>query len=218
MSDTPLFADPLYGLRFWRVTSDEGGELLMAPHQAVAWPPGGEWLTAHCPHEHSAPAPGCDCGAHAWHPSLRSARDVLAPRGTVAGIVETEGAIEVHEDGLRAARARPYALVAIPRSNQALLRRLAERYRAELVDVKGPRELLAYCQEQRLGMREDVVRDLLGTGNPRARRRARLRNDALRVAAALAIAAILVVLGLEFAVDPPGERTLFGRTGEIHTH
>jgi hypothetical protein len=217
VSETPLFADPLFGLRFWRVTSDEGGELLAGPQKNTPWPPGGEWLHAQCPTGHGAPAPGCDCGAHAWHPRRRSVRDVLASRGTVAGIVEAQGAVEVHEDGIRAARARPYALLLTPGCNQALIRRLGDRYGTSLVEVSGPRALLSYCREHDIGMGEHVVAELLGT-DPNERRRASFRHDALRLAAALAVAALLVVLGLQVLADPPGDRTLYGRTGEIHTH
>jgi hypothetical protein len=221
VTDTPLFADPLYGLRYWRVTADDCGEWLAAPYQHTLWPAGGQWLHAKCPTGHGAPAADCDCGAHAWHPRRRSTRDVLATRATVAGIVEAAGAVEVHEDGFRAARSRPYVLVLTPGRNEALIRRLAERYEADVIEVSGPRALLAWCREHSIGMGEHVVADLLGTGDPDERRRARFRRagkDALRVAAALAVTALLVVLGLEVAVDPPGDRTLFGRTGEVHTH
>jgi len=85
VTDTPLFADALFGLRYWRVTVDDGVEWLAAPHQNTRWPPGGQWLQAKCPMGHDAPAAGCDCGAHAWHPRRRSAREVLAVRATVAG-------------------------------------------------------------------------------------------------------------------------------------
>jgi hypothetical protein len=217
VTDTPLFADPLYGLRFWRVAADEGGELLTAPHRGTPWAPGGEWLQARCPTGHAAPAPGCDCGVHAWHPRRRSVRDVLASRGTVPGIVEAQGAIEVHEDGIRAARARPHALIVTPGCNEARIRRLAARYQASVVEVRGPRALLAYCREHDIGMGDDVVSELLGVRSGE-RRRARLKHDALRVAVAVVVAALLVVLGAEIAVDPPGPRTLYGRTGEIHTH
>ena len=47
-----------------------------------------------------------------------------------------------------------------------------------------------------------------------ARRRARF--EALRFAAAIAVALLLVVIGLQVATDPPGDRVLNGRTGEIH--
>jgi hypothetical protein len=221
VTDTPLFADPLYGLRFWRVTTDDRGEWLSAPHQNTLWPPGGQWLHATCPTGHGAPAPGCDCGAHAWHPRRRSARDVLAVRATVAGIVEAQGAVEVHEDGFRAARARPYALIVTPGRNAALIRRLAERYGAAVIEVSGAAALLSWCRERSIGMGEDVVAKLLGTGDPSERRRARFRQtwkNALRIAAAFAVAALLVVLGLELAADPPGDRTLYGRAGEVHKH
>lgn len=222
MTDTPLFADSLYGLRFWRVTVDASGdEWLSAPHQDTPWPPGGQWLHAQCPTGHGAPAAGCDCGAHAWHPRRRSVRDVLAVRGSVPGIVEAQGSIEVHEDGFRAERARPHALLATPYANRALIQRLADRYAASVVEVSGPRALLAYCRARSIGMNDEVVASLLGQGDPAERKRARFRQagkNALRMAVAFAIAVAMVVLGLELAVDPPGDRTLFGRSGEVHTH
>jgi hypothetical protein len=199
VTETPLFAGPLFGLRFWRVIADERGEWLSAPHQNTRWPPGGQWLQATCAIGHDAPAAGCDCGAHAWHPCRRSARDVLGFRGAVAGIVEAQGAIEVHENGFRAARARPYALIATPGCNAARVHRLAERYGTPVIDVSGPRALLAWCRERGLGMGDDVVADLLGIGDPAERRRARFRRlaqDASRVAAALGVATGLVMLGL----------------------
>ena len=219
MSDTPLFADSLFGLRFWRVVVDARGEWLAAPHRHTLWPPGGQWLRARCPLGHGAPAPGCDCGAHAWHPRRRSARDVLAVRATVAGIVEAQGAIEVHEEGFRAARARPHALIATPGCNRARVDRLAERYGTPVIEVSGPGALLAWCRERSVGMGEEVVADLLGSGGPTERRRARFREsmkNAARVAAAFAIAAALVVLGLQVAVDDTSGRTLHGRAGEVH--
>ncbi len=218
MSDTPLFADPLFGLRFWKVVPDEGGEGLAGPLQKTPWPTGGRWLHAQCPKGHVAPAPDCECGVHAWHPRRSSARDVLATRGTVPGIVEAQGAIEVHEDGFRAARARPHVLLVTPGSNAALIRRLADRYGASVVEIRGPRELLAHCREQHVGMEEDVVSELLGTGDFRERRRARFRKDALRLVAALLVAGLLTSVGLAITSKPPPGTKLYGRTGEIRTH
>jgi hypothetical protein len=218
VTETPLFAAPLFGLRFWRVTADDCGEWLSAPHQNMRWPPGGQWLEATCQFGHGAPAPGCDCGAHAWHPRRHTARDVLAVRRTVPGIVEAEGAIEVHEDGLRAARARPYALIATPGCNRARVDRLAERYAASVIEIAGPRALLAWCRENGIGMDEDVVADLLGTGSGRERRRARLRERAkvaTRFAAAFAVAAALVLLGLQAGFGDTADHSLYGRSGEV---
>jgi hypothetical protein len=218
VSDTPLFADSLFGLRFWKVIPDEGGEALAGPLQKTPWPVDGQWLHAQCPKGHVAPAPDCECGVHAWHPRPSSARDVLAARGTVPGIVEAQGAIEVHEDGFRAARARPCALFIKPGSNGALIRRLADRYDASVVEIRGPRELLAYCHEQHIGVEEQVVSDLLGTGDLGERRRARFRKDALRLVAALLLAGVLTGAGLALtSKEPPGTK-LYGRTGEIRTH
>jgi hypothetical protein len=46
-------------------------------------------------------------------------------------------------------------------------------------------------------------------------RRERMRATALRVAAVVALSVLLVVAGLALATDPPGERVLQGRSGEI---
>jgi hypothetical protein len=158
---------------------------------------------------------------HAWHPRRETARDVMAVRGMVAGVMEAQGPVEVHEDGFRAQRGRPHALVAGPGRNARLIARLADRYGATVIEADGPAALLAWCRERHLGMSEQVVAELLGIGDPDERRRAKLRKartDALRVAAAVAVALLLVALGLTVATDPPGERTLYGRTGEVHTH
>jgi hypothetical protein len=124
-------------------------------------------------------------------------------------------------DGARAPRARPYALVAVPGRNAQLVRRLAERYHADVIDASRPAQLLAYCRERSLGMDERVVAELLGIGDPTERQRAKLRKariDLLRVVAAFLVSVLLVVLGLMVATDPPGPRTLYGRTGEVHVH
>jgi hypothetical protein len=42
-----------------------------------------------------------------------------------------------------------------------------------------------------------------------------MRADALRVTAAVLTAALLCLLGLTVLTDPPGERVLHGRSGEI---
>jgi len=214
---TPLVPGPLFGLRAWRVVADERGERLAGPHQGTTWPTGGAWLEATCSvGPHAAPAPDCDCGVHAWHPRRAAARSVLATRGDVAGVVEAGGAVEVHEDGFRAERARPHALVLAPGRNAQLVRRLADAYGAETIEVKRPDDLLAWCRERGLGLSEPVVVELLGPRHvaDRSARRHRRRADALRVAIALAVAALLVLLGLQVAGGPPGDR-VYGRTGEI---
>jgi hypothetical protein len=194
VSGEPLIPGPLYGLRTWRVVD---GERLAGPHLRTAWPEGGGWLHAGCEQPHAAPAPDCDCGVHAWHPRRSSAKAILAGRFEVPGVVEADGAVEVHEDGFRAERARPHAIFLAPGRNPHQLHRLAERYRAQLVEVRGPADVLEWCGERR-----------------RARRR-KTRLDALRIVAMLVVAAVLVVLGLELITDPSGERVLQGRTGEV---
>lgn len=222
MSDTPLLPTPLYGLRTWTVVGESGAERLAGPHQRVMWPPGGAWLEATCAESsgHSPPIYGCGCGLHAWHPSRRSARRVLADRRDIPGIAEARGAIEVHEDGFRAERARPYAFVLAPGRNARLVRRLAEAYGAQLVEADGAAAVLAFCRARGLGLDESIVAQLLGpvaAEESRRARRGRARADALRLAAAVAVVALLVA-GVALATDPPGDRVLHGRTGEVNTH
>jgi hypothetical protein len=141
----------------------------------------------------------------------------LAGRRELPGIVESSGAIEVHEDGFRAARARPYALLLAPGRNAGLAHRLAEAYEVPVVEVGGPDAVLRWCSDRGLGLSPPVVAELLGADELDAQRRARhaqVRGNALRLAAAIVVAALLVVLGL-IATDSPGDRTLNGRAGEV---
>jgi hypothetical protein len=221
VNDAPLVAAPVYGLRTWTVSGERPDERLSGPYRDAPWPAAGAWLEASCPSAkgHSAPAPGCGCGVHAWHPRKRAARRILAGRREVPGIVEARGAIEVHEDGFRAERARPFALLLAPGRNAGLVHRLGEAYRVPVVEARGEDAVLAWCGERGLGLSAPVVAELLGRGEVEARRRAqhaKARADALRLAAALVVAALLVVVGL-LSTGDPGERVLHGRTGEIRT-
>jgi hypothetical protein len=208
----------LYGLRAWDVVGERGSERLAGPQRHEAWPTAGAWMTATCTDSHSPPATGCSCGLHAWHPRLRWARRCIGGRRQIPGVVEACGPAEVHEDGFRAQRGRPYALMRTSWANPALLDRLADAYAVPVVDVRGARELLAWCRERRLGLDEDVVAAMLG---PRAgegrRRRARLvRTSVLRLAAVAGAIGVLVALGITH--EPKGTRVLFGRTGPIVVH
>lgn len=221
MSATPPKSTPLHGLRTWTVVGEEGAERLAGPQLHETWPAAGAWLEAACAlsPEHRPPARGCVCGIHAWHPSRRAARRILAG-SEVAGIAEAGGAIELDEHGLRGQRARPYALVVAPGRNSRLVRRLAEAYEAEVVEVDGADALLAFCRTRGLGLDEAEVARLLGPATADARRLARqrkVRADALRVVAAVVVAALLMMAG-QLVTDPPGDRVLYGRTGEVIPH
>lgn len=221
LTGTPLVATPLYGLRSWTVVGESGAERLAGPHQRTAWPPGATWLEATCAQspEHQPPTRDCGCGLHAWHPSRRSARRVLSVRREVPGVVEGQGAIEVHEEGFRAERARPRVLFVARGRNTRLVHRLAEAYAAEVVEVDGAEAVLAFCRARGLGLDRSTVSQLLGpqvTEGLRRAKREKTRRDALRLAGAVVVAALLVVAGLQLATDPPGDRVLHGRTGEIH--
>jgi hypothetical protein len=143
---------------------------------------------------------------------------VLATRGEIPGVLEAQGALELHEEGFRAARARPHALFLPPGGNAARTARIAREHAVEVVPVADPGELLAWCRRRGLGLDATVVARLLGAGTADGLRRAsrhRRRTDALRVAVAVLVAAVLVAGGLRLATDPQGERVLNGRTGEV---
>ena len=219
MSAPPLVPSPLYGLRTWSVVGAHGDERLAAPQRGTAWPDSGGWLRATCTEGagHAAPAPGCGCGIHAWHPSLRSARTVLGARREVPGVVEAAGTVELHSAGFRAERARPRALLVRPGANSRLVERLAAAHGAEVVPAARTEEVVAWCRERGLGLAPAVVEELLGpdrVAEERRVRRRRARAAGARVAAVLV--AIALLLGVGIAVtDHPGERKLSGRTGEL---
>jgi hypothetical protein len=216
VSAPPLVPSPVYGLRTWTVIGAQGEERLAGPRVGTPWPTSGAWLDARCDGGHAAPAAGCDCGIHAWHPGPHGARRVLSLRWEIPGVVETEGAVELHRDGFRAERARPYAFVVTPSSNAKLVRRLAEAYDAQVLEIERPDELLAYCRAHGLGLDESVVLDLLGREQTLARRlaeRRRVHAYALRTAAVVLGVVIVLLLGL-LSLETP-DHSLYGRTGEV---
>jgi hypothetical protein len=199
VSSAPLVPGPLYGLRTWRIVVEDGRERLSAPQRGTPWARGRGWVEASCGEGHAAPAAGCRCGIHAWHPRRASARRILRSRFDLPGIVEADGAVELHEEGFRAQRARPYAFVRLPGRNPYAIERLAAAYGAEVLDLRRPEELLDVCRERRLGLQEPVVHQLLGAETIEDRRRARARQrrrDVLRVAAALLIIAAVCAVAL----------------------
>jgi hypothetical protein len=78
--------------------------------------------------------------------------------------------------------------------------------------VDGPDALVAWCRERGLGLDETVVTRLLGP-QPAAERRRRGRRNALRVAAALVVGALLVLAGLQLTGEP--DHDLYGRFGKV---
>jgi hypothetical protein len=220
VTDPPLIPGSVYGLRTWRIAYDDDGEYLTAIAKDVRWPDGGAWLEASCAegHDHSAPAPDCTCGVHAWHPRESSARRVLAGRFEQPGIVEAAGAIELQHDGFRAERARPYAFVVTPSRNAHLAERLAHRYGARVARVKDAAGLLAWCRERGLGLDPATVDDLLGPDHASERlqaEREHRQRTGLRVAAAVVVGAGLFAAGWAIA-SGPNAGPIYGRTGRVH--
>ena len=164
---------------------------------------------------HTPPGATCTCGLHAWHPSRAAARRVCGFRGEVPGILEAAGAVEVHADGFRAERGRPYALALLPNRNARQLERLAEAYEIELLEIDGPDELFSYCRDRGLGLSEKVVAELVGTEKLATDRRRRRRRGVL--AAVWIVVLALLLGGIAVAVHPEVQhgKTLKGRSGEI---
>jgi len=174
--ETPLIAGRIHGIRVWSIEF-RGGSAYLEGVTGHAWTAAGEPTVARCNHGasqrprrgHRAPARGCGCGLYAVHPhAAGTALGYLrggANLGAVAGIVEAWGRVEVHEDGFRAEYARPVAiaLVGTPRRSDLgrTAARIARRYRAELIPVEDPGDLVAHCRERGLGLSKRVVGSLL---------------------------------------------------------
>ena len=199
VSSAPLVPGPLYGLRTWRVVTHDGRERLSAPQRGTPWTLGRGLAGGDV--RRGPPRPGRGLPAAASTPGTRGAPrpgGSCSSRFDLPGIVEADGAVEVHEEGFRAQRARPYAFVRLPGRNPFLIERLAAAYGAEVLDLRRAEELLAVCRERSLGLQEPVVEELLGAEAIAERRRARARrrrNDALRVVAALLVVALACAPG-----------------------
>jgi hypothetical protein len=220
VADPPLLPGRLYGLRTWRAQRIDGAAVLTGPYAGTAWPTGGSALRASCPQAaHAAPAPGCSCGLHAWHPRPPAARRVLAGRFEVPGILEAWGEVELHEDGFRAELGRPHTLVVAPGRHEGWVRELAAAYDAEVLAVRDPAGLLAHCRARDLGLSAPVVERLIGRAALTERRQARRRRrraDGARIAAAVALVTAVAGAGAYMAAhEPPGPKHLTGRTGPI---
>ena len=210
-----LVPGPLYGLRTWSVAGADGEERLEGPLQPAPWPPGGEWLTATCAVDprHAAPEPGCTLR----DPRLAPAPERGAPRARVlaaASRASSRPAARWRSTATASAPSAPGPARSSPRarSNAALLGRLAEAYRAEVVRRRRRRTRSSPgAASTTSGSPPAVVDELLG---PRGRRRASAARAAptrLRLAGVAFAIAIAILLGLEFTADP-GDRPLFGRT------
>jgi hypothetical protein len=143
---------------------------------------------------------------------------VLAARREVPGIVEAGGVVQLHEQGFRAGRARPYALIVAPGRNARAIERLGRRYGVPVIDIASPAALVAWCREQRLGLDPPAVQRMLGpqrVREARAERSRARRQGVLRAVAYVAVAAVLLSVGLQFLSGPPSPRGVYGRTGWV---
>lgn len=140
----PDLIEPIVAFRSWRVV-DEG---LRSVHLPVLWPDRDMTASCRCSESpdadaprsatpgHSAPDRGCTCGIYAYYePDLNF--PTVDYRG-VAGIVTLWGSVEVHEQGMRAERARVEALALYSRWSTRQLdavREIARDLGVDLVDL-----------------------------------------------------------------------------------
>lgn len=168
---TPLVAGTIRGVRAWSLLVDGAGsgDFLGAIGRDVVWPRGRP-MEARCvpggePPRHRAPQPGCTCGIYSHHPH-RAVEALVGYRDhdSVLGVVEVWGRIEVHEDGFRAQRARPLALIAdasSPAAYRRRVRRVAMGYGVEYVELDGRRAIAAHFLELEDAISAEAVEDLL---------------------------------------------------------
>ncbi len=86
--------------------------------------------------------------------------------GSVTGIVEAWGEVDLHPDGFRAQFARPRWLVLPARADRETTRALAAlaaKYDAEVLTLRNAGELMGHCRDHDLGMAPAAVGELLGT-------------------------------------------------------
>ena len=179
--DPQLIAGHIHGVRTWSLVWTSDGDLALAGYGGSAWESGGQATHAEClggtgadcrhPPEHD-----CGCGLYARHAFTDEARELAfgppdrsegasAFEPDAAGVAEAWGKVELHRGGFRAEFARPIALVVLQEWRHseyaALVGRLARRYRAEVVSLREPDELAAWCERHKLGLAKPTVRSLL---------------------------------------------------------
>jgi hypothetical protein len=154
--EPPLIAGMMLGVRAWDVDLDHREDCRLLGQGEFPWRTGGLATVAECAidvgsagRRHSAegsgpggaPDPGCNCGLYALHPWTCRLRGSGRHHGPfhgptefrVAGVVQAWGRIELYEDGFRAEKARPIAIVlpmeTLDQDQQAAFADLAKLYR-----------------------------------------------------------------------------------------
>src|SRR4051794_2126062 len=158
--EIPIFGECVIGYRAW--IADERDQLWPISSDRRPWPPGVNTARCNCATwdslrlewsvhqgrrvlepapEHAAPLDACDCGLYSWRrPETEWSEDPSqSSPPEIVGAVASWGAIQVHNDGFRAEHACIVTLAhhaEVPADSLAVLRRIARRYRVELVLVE----------------------------------------------------------------------------------
>jgi hypothetical protein len=189
MSDEPLFAGPIHGIRAWEIDSDEDLLCGVGVGSAQSWEGGGRYTRAVCVrHRHPAPRPECSCGLYALHPYQSLLGWHLPGLGRRAiGLVEAIGRVEVHPRGFRAERARPRVLfvppphLGAPEQLEALAR-LAGRYEVQTVELPDPEFVGEWARTNGFGLGPYAVEQSLLQGIAiRLARTSRVSRDGARL-------------------------------------
>ena len=125
--DVPLLTQVVPGFRAWDLRDD--GTLWPAAVGDRPWDPGVNVARCANRSDHEAPGESCACGLYAFHTIHRQ----LGGEPLVGGIAAW-GAMEVHRDGFRAARAMVLALARGRGTRPLVLERAADRYGVPIVE------------------------------------------------------------------------------------
>ena len=132
--EAPLIAGKIQGVRGWSPLGRHAGR--RRPGRRVgartarrrARPAATRGVT-------SAPAKECGCGLYGTHPWAGGTQ------GEILGVIEAWGRVELHATGFRAEWARPIALFVVADettlAEARALRRVAERYECELIELEA---------------------------------------------------------------------------------
>ncbi len=148
--EPPLIAGLMIGVRAWDLDLADGEGCRLRGYGGFEWRQGGRATVAECGpggerrlprHCLSPPGPDCSCGLYAFHPWSCQPDRTHRKRGPfresgefrVTGVIQAWGRIELHEDGFRAEKARPIAIVLpqepVDEEEQEAFAALARRYR-----------------------------------------------------------------------------------------
>jgi len=166
VSDAPVVAGFIHGLRVWHVSSWAGGFRLSSAAARFRWDPDnpGAAVCRRGPDPHPVPSTDCSCGFYSFHQSREAMGKVVmhakrSQQVAIAGIVRSWGRTEVHADGMRSEYAKPDVLF-MPRdasfATHTLIHELAGMYGAAVWEG-SPQYLLDRMKDHKPGLSKELT-------------------------------------------------------------